>query len=69
MSNEIGESVNGTDQCPTQKIPEDNPFRDQIIDLASDGYSWGEIWQKLEEAYNPVDRAAFEESFEEENNV
>ncbi|MFU8869308.1 hypothetical protein [Natronococcus sp.] len=49
------------ENCPNQDIPKSNPFRDRIIDLRSDGHSWEEIWELLEEAYNPVDRAAFEE--------
>lgn len=49
------------EQCPIQDIPGDNPFRDRIIDLRSDGHSWAEIWELLEDAYNPVDEAAFEE--------
>lgn len=52
------------EDCPTNRIDESNPFRDQIIDLASDGYSWNEILELLEEAYGPIDEAAMEESKE-----
>lgn len=54
------------ENCPTNDIPRDNPFRDQIVDLRSDGHSWYEIWEKLEEAYNPVDQAAYSEIQEEQ---
>lgn len=51
------------ENCPTTEIPDDNPFRDQIIDLRSDGHSWTEIWELLEDAYGPIDQAAYEEDF------
>jgi hypothetical protein len=54
------------DRTPSEEIPEDNPFRDQIIDLRTDGHTWQEIWAMLDKAYNPVDRAAFEESCRED---
>jgi len=51
------------EHCPTTAIPKDNPFRSAIVDLLSDGHSYHEVWELLEEAYNPVDQAAFEENY------
>ena len=49
---------------PANQIPEDNPFRDIIIDLASDGHSWREILDRVDEAFNGLEEAVREEEIE-----
>lgn len=44
-----------------ESISEDNPFGGLVQDIRADGLSWTEIWELLDEAYRPVDRAAFDE--------
>lgn len=48
-------------RSPIEQIPEDNPFRDQLETLRQEGLSWTEVWERLDAAYRPVDRAAFDE--------
>lgn len=55
-------SENNDTLRPTEDISKENPFRPVIVDLASEGYSWSEIHDYMEQAYNPIDKAAYEES-------
>lgn len=45
------------------QIDDDNPFKETIADLREAGDSWRSIWDRLEDAYNPVDSATYDESF------
>ncbi len=45
------------------KIDDENPFKELVESLREDGHSWGEIYDHAADAYNPIDKAAFEESF------
>lgn len=57
------EPVEIDDEATLEEIPDDNPFKETIVDLKDDGKSWREVWETLEDAYNPVDKAAYDESF------
>lgn len=56
------EPVEIDDEATLEKIPDDNPFKATIVDLKDDGNSWREVWELLEDAYNPVDSVAYKES-------
>ena len=43
---------------PTDHISRDNPFYDDVVDMASDGHSWLDIYEELEEALDAVDELA-----------
>lgn len=46
-----------------EKISDDNSFKHIVAQLRVEyDYSWEEVWDELERVYNPVDRAAFEET-------
>lgn len=53
------------DVAPLDEIPEDNPFREQVEELREDGATWTEVFEKLDAAFTPVDKAAYNESFRE----
>ena len=59
----MSENTTADDGTVIEQIPEDNSFRDTIADLRESGQSWQEVFQQLDDAYNPVDKAAYEESF------
>lgn len=46
-----------------EEIADDNPFKAVVESLREEGLSWGEIYDHAADAYNPIDKAAFEESF------
>jgi len=46
-----------------EKIDDDNPFKETVAELRKAGDSWRSIWEQLEDAYNPVDNATYDESF------
>lgn len=57
------EAVTVPDEDALEQIDDDNPLKQIITDLRDHGESWQSIWEMLEDAYNPVDHAAAEESF------
>jgi hypothetical protein len=52
------------DNIADEHLPEDNPFAELVRELRESGESWREVFDKMEAAYNPVDKAAFEASSE-----
>ena len=57
------EAIEVSDEAVLPEIPEDNPFRDTLVELRDDGHSWRDIYTLIEAAYEPVDQAAYEEGF------
>ncbi|USZ73767.1 hypothetical protein [Natronosalvus halobius] len=45
-----------------EQIPEDNPFKAAIVEMKDDDASWTEVLERLEDAYNPIDKTAYKES-------
>jgi len=43
-------------------LPEDNPFSEVVEELREAGQTWREIHQAMDNAYDAVDTAAYEES-------
>ncbi|WP_337653235.1 hypothetical protein [Halomontanus rarus] len=46
-----------------EKIPDDNPFKETLVELRENGDDWGALEKALRAVYNPIDKAAYEESF------
>lgn len=46
-----------------EKIENGNPFKQVVADLRDHGESWKEIHDLAADAYNPIDKAAYKESF------
>lgn len=57
------EEITVPDEDVLLEIPEDNPFREVIVDLREQGEDWRTIFDKMDTAYDQVDRAAYDESF------
>ncbi|WP_436348768.1 hypothetical protein [Natronorubrum sp. FCH18a] len=57
------EEITVPDEDVFDHIPEDNAFRPVLKELRDDGKDWGEIFDELHDAFNPVDHAACDESF------
>ncbi len=57
------EAITVPDADVLEQIDDDNPFKQIIADLRDHGESWRSIWEQLEDAYNPVDSAAYETGF------
>ncbi|SDL09886.1 hypothetical protein [Natronorubrum texcoconense] len=57
------ESITVATDDVLEQIEDENPFKETIADLRAAGDSWRSIWERLEDAYNPVDNASYEESF------
>jgi hypothetical protein len=47
-----------------QRAPANNVFGSVINELREQGYSWREVFEEMDAAYNAVDKAAYEEGFE-----
>lgn len=45
-------------------LPEDNPFAEVARDLRDDGESWRDIFETMDEVFDVVDEAAYEEGLE-----
>lgn len=57
------EEITVPDEDVLPDIPEDNPFREVIVELRDQGEDWKAIFDKMDTAYDQVDRAAYDESF------
>jgi hypothetical protein len=57
------EEVTVPDEEVLSEIPEDNPFREVIVELRDQGEDWQTIFDKMNDAYEQVDGAAYDESF------
>lgn len=57
------EEITVPDEDVLSEIPEDNPFREVIVDLREQGEDWRTIFDQMDTAYDQVDRAAYDESF------
>lgn len=57
------EAITVPDADVLPKIDDDNPFKAVVESLRAEGHSWNEIYDHAADAYNPIDKAAFEEKF------
>ena len=57
------EEITVPDEDVLPEIPEDNPFREVVVELREQGEDWKAIFDKMDTAYDEVERAAFDESF------
>lgn len=54
--------MTGDAEVGLEAIPEDNPFRHVVSQLrVDDEWAWDDIHEAMDEAYDAVDKAAFEE--------
>lgn len=56
------EAVEVDDDEVIDNIPDDNPFKETIVELNESGKTWMEVWELLEDVYNPVDQTAYKEN-------
>jgi len=57
------EPITVADADVLEEIPENNPFREVVERLREDGVDWATIHGAMDTAYDPVDRACYDESF------
>lgn len=57
------EAITVSDDAVLPEIAEDNPFREVIEKLREQGEEWRAIFEKMDAAYDEVEKAAYDESF------
>lgn len=57
------EAITVPDEDVIGEIPEENPFREVVEELRDEGHDWGEVFDLINAAFDPIDDAAYDESF------